>query len=157
LCGSAIGLGARRFASADNVGRSWLSATEQIERTSARNKVKWISFALSVLPAPFLGLVYPGPLALRAIVCAAFAAAQAAYSLARVEYTLARAVDAVALKSRCAAVSDTYANQVPQICVCVFIYMLCVYIYICVCISLSFSLSLSIYIYIYICIYRVKG
>lgn len=111
LCSSAIGLGARRFASADEVGRSWLSATEQISKSSDRNKQKWINFALSVLPAPLLALLYPGPLPFRAIVAAATAAAQAAYSLARVEYTIARAVDAVALKSRIAAVSDTYANQ----------------------------------------------
>ena len=111
LCSSAIGLGARRFASADDVGRSWLSATEQISRSTIRNKEKWISFAISVLPAPLLALIYPGSLAPRAIVAAAAAAAQAAYSLSRVEYTIARAVDAVALKSRCAAISDTYANQ----------------------------------------------
>jgi len=50
--------------------------------------------------------------------------------LARVEYTLARAVDAVALKSRCAAVSDTYANQVLHIRIYLYIYVM----YICTCI-----------------------
>ena len=36
---------------------------------------------------------------------------EAAYSLARAEYAVAIAIDAVAVKSRAAAVSDTYANQ----------------------------------------------
>lgn len=111
LCGRAIGVGARRFSTAGVVGRTWLSATEQIEQSVARTQSKWSEFALGVLPAPVLGVLVPGPLAFKAIVAAATAAAQTAYSLARAEYSLARALDAVALKSRSAAVSDTYANQ----------------------------------------------
>lgn len=107
----AFGVGARRFASATDVSRTWLSATEQITQNSGKTKSKWYFFAASVLPAPLLGAFYPGALGAKAIVVAASATAQAAYSLARVEYTLSQAVDAVALKTRCAAVSDTYANQ----------------------------------------------
>lgn len=106
-----IGVGARRFSSSEDVGRTWLSATEQIESAVARSQQKWVSFTFGVLPAPILGVLCPGPLSLRAIVAAAVAAAQAAYSLARAEYTLAAAVESVAIKSRNAAVSDTYANQ----------------------------------------------
>jgi len=111
LCGRAIGVGARRFSTAGVVGRTWLSATEQIEQSVVRTQSKWFQFAFGVLPAPVLGVLVPGPLAFKAIVAAATAAAQTAYSLARAEYSLARALDAVALKSRSAAVSDTYANQ----------------------------------------------
>jgi len=53
----------------------------------------------------------PGPLEFKAVVAAAIAAAQSAYYLAQAEYFLARATDAVALKSRAAAIADTYANQ----------------------------------------------
>ena len=107
----AIGIGARRFASANDVGRTWLSATEQISASTERSKQKWLSFSLGVLPAPVIGVLCPGPISFRAIVAAAVAAAQCAYSLATAEYALAAAVEAVALKSRSAAVSDSYANQ----------------------------------------------
>ena len=111
LSSQAIGVGARRFASSSTVGRTWLSATEQIEVSSERSQLKWRSLVFTVLPSPLLAIIFPGPISLRATVAAASAAAQAAYSLAQVEYSLARAMDSVALKSRCAAVSDTYANQ----------------------------------------------
>ena len=111
LASRAIGVGARRFASSQDVGRTWLSATEQIAASSERTKQKWSSFSIGVLPAPLLAVICPGPLSFKAIVAAAVAAAQCAYSLATAEYTLAAAVESVALKSRAAAVSDTYANQ----------------------------------------------
>ena len=133
LASSAVGLGARRFASSGTVGRSappplahlpphtphlppqvgrtWLSATEQIGRTSDRATQKWQSFSSGVLLAPALAVLTPGPLSFKAIVAAAAAAAQCAYYLAKAEFALAVAVDAVAVKSRQAAVSDTYANQ----------------------------------------------
>ena len=111
LASRAIGVGARRFASSQDVGRTWLSATEQISASSERTKQKWSSFSIGVLPAPLLAVICPGPLSFKAIVAAAVAAAQCAYSLATAEYTLAAAVESVALKSRAAAVSDTYANQ----------------------------------------------
>lgn len=111
LSSRAIGLGARRFASGEEVGRTWLSATEQINESVDRSQQKFLSFTLGVLPAPVLAVLTPGSLAFRAIVAAAVAAAQTAYSLARAEYTLAAAVESVALKSRSAAVTDTYANQ----------------------------------------------
>ena len=64
-----------------------------------------------MLLAPALAVLTPGLLSFKAIVAAAVAAAQAAYYLARAEYAIAFGADAVALKSRQAAVSDTYANQ----------------------------------------------
>jgi len=111
LAGRAIGVGARRFSSSADVGRTWKSATEQIESSVDRSQQKWASFTLGVLPAPFIGLLVPGSLSFGAIVVAAVAAAQCAYSLARAEYSLCAAVESVAIKSRNAAVSDTYANQ----------------------------------------------
>eukprot|EP00588_Corethron_pennatum_P014169 CAMPEP_0194269564 /NCGR_PEP_ID=MMETSP0169-20130528/3699_1 /TAXON_ID=218684 /ORGANISM="Corethron pennatum, Strain L29A3" /LENGTH=510 /DNA_ID=CAMNT_0039011249 /DNA_START=209 /DNA_END=1740 /DNA_ORIENTATION=- len=111
LAGQAISLGNRRFSRSGDVGRSWLSAAEQIGRNSARTTAKWTSFAAAVVPAPTIGALIPGPLEYRAVVVSALAAAQAAYYLTRAEFTLARATDAVAIKSRSAAVADTYANQ----------------------------------------------
>ena len=80
-------------------------------RSSTSQQFRWIGFARSVLPGPLLGAACPGPLAFKAIVATATAAAQSAYSLAVTEYNIAQAADAVALKSRAAAVADTYANQ----------------------------------------------
>jgi len=111
LSSRSIGLGARRFSSSDDVGRTWLSATEQIESASKRSQQKWVDFTFGVLPAPLLAVLFPGSLSTRAVVAAAVAAAQTAYSLAKAEYSLAAAVESVAIKSRNAAVSDTYANQ----------------------------------------------
>jgi len=70
--------------------------------------------------------------------------------LARVEYTFARAVNAVALKSRCAAVPDTYANQVLYI---LYIY---IYIYVYIYIYIYSHIYIYIYIYTYIYLYRVN-
>ena len=69
------------------------------------------SFVVGVLPAPALAILVPGPLSFRAIIAAATAAAQCAYSLASAEYNLAAAVESVAVKTRAAAIADTYANQ----------------------------------------------
>jgi hypothetical protein len=110
-CTTAIGIGNRRFARSGMVSRTWLSATEMIAARSQNSLIKWRSFAWSVLPAPIFGALCPGALPTKTIVVAALAAAEAAYYLARAEYMLARAADAVALKSRSAAVCDTYANQ----------------------------------------------
>ena len=111
LAARATNVGARRFASSKDVARTWLSATEQISASAERSKQKWGSFSIGVLPAPALAVLCPGGLSFKAIIAAAVAAAQCAYSLATAEYTLASAVESVALKSRTAAVSDTYANQ----------------------------------------------
>lgn len=107
----AISVGNRRFAKGGLVGRTWLSASEQIEQYSQRTTDRWKSFALSVLPAPFIGTIVPGPLSTKAVIVAALAAAQCAFFLAQAESILSRGTDAVALKSRSAAVCDTYANQ----------------------------------------------
>lgn len=107
----ATGVGARRFASSNEVGRTWMSATEQVQDSCMRVTDKWKTFAFGVLPAPIIAALCPGALPFKAIVCTAIAAAQAAYYLAIAEYFLASAVEAVALKSRSAAVADTYANQ----------------------------------------------
>jgi hypothetical protein len=111
LASRAIGVGNRRFASSSAVGRTWLSATEQVAANSLRTTDKWLSFAIGVLPAPLIAVIFPGGLSFKSIVCAAIAAAQAAYYLSIAEYSLSTAVDAVALKARSAAVADTYANQ----------------------------------------------
>ena len=111
LASRAIGVGNRRFASSSSVGRTWMSATEQVEANAKRTSQKWKWFALGVAPAPLIATLFPGPLSVKTIICAALAAAQAAYYLSIAEYSLAVAVDAVAFKARSAAVSDTYANQ----------------------------------------------
>jgi hypothetical protein len=99
----AIGVGNRRFSSSKLVGRTWLSATEQIVASSKRISMKWSSFAFGVAPAPIVSALFPGSLSLKAIVCAAIATAQAAYYLAIAEYGMAEATNAVALKARSAA------------------------------------------------------
>jgi hypothetical protein len=112
FCQRATTIGNRRFAKSGLVGRTWLSTTEQIIGKSSNGRSKWRSFCLSVLPAPILGALVPGAsLATKSIIVAALAAAQSAYYLADSEYSLARATDAVAVKSRSAAVCDAYANQ----------------------------------------------
>ena len=63
------------------------------------------------MPAPFIGALVPGTLPTKAIIVTATAAAQTAFYLAQAEFSVSRATDAVALKSRSAAVCDTYANQ----------------------------------------------
>lgn len=107
----AISVGNRRFAKSGLVGRTWLSASEQIEQNSIRTSERWKSFSWSVLPAPIVGSLIPGVLSTKAVIVAALAAAQCAFFLAQAENALARGTDAVALKSRSAAVCDTYANQ----------------------------------------------
>jgi len=107
----AVSVGNRRFAKSGIVGRTWLSASEQIERNSIRTSERWTNFVYSVLPAPIIGALIPGPLSTKTIVVSALAAAQSAYFLTQAENYLARAADAVALKARSAAVCDTYANQ----------------------------------------------
>jgi hypothetical protein len=108
----ATSVGNRRFARSGLVGRTWLSAGEQIVGKSTNNRIKWRNFCFSVLPAPILGSLVPGAtLATKSIIIAALAAAQSAYFLAECEYCVARATDAVAIKARSAAICDTYANQ----------------------------------------------
>ncbi|KAL3778758.1 hypothetical protein ACHAWO_011412 [Cyclotella atomus] len=108
----AINVGVRRFSKGGDVGRTWLSSAEQIQRNSRTKTDRWWSFAGSVLPAPIIGSIFgPPALSAKCIVVAALAAAQSAYFLALAEGVLARATDAVAIKARSAAVCDTYANQ----------------------------------------------
>lgn len=107
----AAGLGNRRFASSESVGKTWLSVPEQVELTSDRLNMKWKSFATGVILAPIIASICPGELEFKSIICAAVASAQAAYYLAIAEYYLAASVEAVALKARSSAVADTYANQ----------------------------------------------
>lgn len=108
---TAISVGNRRFAKSGLVGRTWLSASEQIEKNSLKTTERWRSFSWSVLPAPIVGSLIPGVLSTKAVIVAALAAAQCAFFLAQAENALARGTDAVALKARSAAVCDTYANQ----------------------------------------------
>jgi hypothetical protein len=114
-CQRAIGVGNRRFAPSNIVGRTWLSQTEQIEAKSRSALGRWQRFALSVIPAPLLGSFVPGStLSTKTIVISALAAAQSAWFLTRAEYALSTASDAVALKARSSAVCDTYANQASR-------------------------------------------
>jgi hypothetical protein len=104
----AINVGVRRFAKSGNVGRTWLSSSEQVQKSSKSKTDRWWSFAASVLPAPVIGSIVGGPaLSSKCILIAALAACQSAYFLALAEGVLARATDAVALKARSAAVCDT--------------------------------------------------
>jgi len=111
LCRAAASVGNRRFARANDVGNSWLSASEQVDASSSRYNKKWIDFAITTLPAPILAAAIPGPLAFKAIVASASAAAQSAYYLTAAEYEISRTMDSVALKTRSAAIADAYANQ----------------------------------------------
>jgi len=111
FCRRAMSVGNRRFAKSGLVGRTWLSSTEQIAQKSSGTSRKWRTFAVSVLPAPLIGALIPGALPTKTIVTTAVAATQTAFYLAQSEAALSRATDAVALKSRSAAVCDTYANQ----------------------------------------------
>lgn len=70
FCARACGIGNRRFASAGGVGRTWLSASEQIKANSDRVKEKFMTFATGTLPAPILAALCPGPLSFKAIVAA---------------------------------------------------------------------------------------
>ena len=111
LSSRASGVGNRRFASSTIVGVTWQSQTEQVEGASRKSTKKWQSFAFGVLPAPIIAALFPGALPFKSVVCAAAAAAQAAYYLSLAEYAISEATDSVSLKSRTAAVADTYANQ----------------------------------------------
>ncbi|GKY91097.1 hypothetical protein MPSEU_000082500 [Mayamaea pseudoterrestris] len=111
LAARAIGVGNRRFARSGLVSRTWMSSTELIERKSSAQYDKWVTFSLSVLPAPIIGALVPGALPTKTIVVTALAACETAYFLAASESVVSRATDAVALKARSAAVCDTYANQ----------------------------------------------
>ena len=111
LSNRAAGVGNRRFASSTTVGVTWRSQTEQVEASSMKVTRKWTSFAYGVVPAPIIAALFPGIISFKAVVCAAVAAAQAAYYLSTAEFAIAQATDAVSLKSRTAAVADTYANQ----------------------------------------------
>ena len=103
----AINVGVRRFSKSGLVGRTWLSATEQILQSSKGQTDRWWSFAGSVLPAPIIGGIVGDSLSTKCIIVAALGALQSAYFLALAESALARATDAVAIKARSAAVADT--------------------------------------------------
>lgn len=111
LASTAMSVGNRRFAKSGTVGRTWLSVTEQIDRTSDSLVNRWRSFIFACIPAPLIGSIIPtADLATKAIIVSSIAAAQSAYYLAQSEYIIARATDSVALKAKSASISDTYAN-----------------------------------------------
>lgn len=114
FAGQAVSVGVRRFATPEKAKKTWLSSTELIQKSSEGASNKLRNFAFSILPAPVIGSLCPGDLAAKTIIVSALAAAQSAYSLVVCEYVLSRATDSVALKSRCAAVCDTYANQAAR-------------------------------------------
>ncbi|KAJ1444700.1 hypothetical protein M885DRAFT_552270 [Pelagophyceae sp. CCMP2097] len=108
-------VGRRRFSDARNVGASWLSQTEMVFAKAESEKKRWAGFVAAAAFGPLVALLCRGPLAYRAIVATTATAAQAGYYLASAEYAVAIATDAVAIKSRTAAVADTYANQAARI------------------------------------------
>eukprot|EP00560_Eucampia_antarctica_P009720 CAMPEP_0197829402 /NCGR_PEP_ID=MMETSP1437-20131217/5845_1 /TAXON_ID=49252 ORGANISM="Eucampia antarctica, Strain CCMP1452" /NCGR_SAMPLE_ID=MMETSP1437 /ASSEMBLY_ACC=CAM_ASM_001096 /LENGTH=456 /DNA_ID=CAMNT_0043431041 /DNA_START=61 /DNA_END=1428 /DNA_ORIENTATION=+ len=108
---TAMSVGNRRFAKSGTVGRTWLSVSEQIDRTSNSLIDRWKYFIFACIPAPVIGSCIPtADLPTKAIIISSIAAAQAAYFMAQAEYTVAKATDSVALKAKSAAISDTYAN-----------------------------------------------
>lgn len=111
LANRASNVGVRRFASSETVGITWKSQAEQVEASSERLSSRWKNFAYGVIPAPLVAAIWPGNLSISCIICAAVAACQAAYYLSIAEYAVGKATVDVALKSKAAAVSDTYANQ----------------------------------------------
>ncbi len=111
LANRASNVGVRRFASSETVGITWKSQSEQVEASSDRLSSRWKNFAYGVIPAPLVAAIWPGNLSLSCIICASVAACQAAYYLSIAEYAVGKATVDVALKSKAAAVSDTYANQ----------------------------------------------
>ena len=62
-------------------------------------------------PALPIGVLVPGARTTKATVIEALAAAQTAFVIAQAEVTLARATDAIAIKFRSDAISDTNERQ----------------------------------------------
>lgn len=94
--------------------RLFSDKTEQFEDNNKMTYESWRRIAMSAVPSLVMATLFPGSLATKAIVCTACATAQSAYYMAAAEYTIAVASDAVALKSRSAAVCDFYANQASR-------------------------------------------
>ncbi|KAJ1454863.1 hypothetical protein M885DRAFT_587941 [Pelagophyceae sp. CCMP2097] len=115
-CDRAQSLGRRRFATRENVGRTWRSTTELVVGLSNSEKSAWIGFARAIVAAPLIAaLITPSDeFGAQAATAAAAAAVQAAYSLTLAEYRLARAGESVAAKSRTAAVAEAYADQAKR-------------------------------------------
>lgn len=83
LCERAKSIGERRFASRADVSSTWMSVTDRVQKDGLNDRKRWISFALSVLPAPLFATVMPGGIGEKCVLAAATAAAQAAYHLAK--------------------------------------------------------------------------
>lgn len=83
LCDKAKSIGERRFASRTDVQQTWMSVSERVAKEGEYDQRRWLSFALSVLPAPVLATIMPGALGEKCVLAAATAAAQAAYHLAK--------------------------------------------------------------------------
>jgi len=111
LCGQAIGVGERRFSSAKKVGRTWLSLSQQVKRSQSNNNKKYFQLGFASALGPFIAAVCPGPISFKCFLLCATTACQCAYYLAIAEFAVARCTDALALKMRSAATSDSYANQ----------------------------------------------
>jgi hypothetical protein len=115
-CDRAQNLGRRRFATRENVGRTWRSTTELVVGLSNSEGSAWLGFARAIVAAPLIAaLITPSDeFGAQAATAAAAAAVQAAYSLTLAEYRLARASESVAAKSRTAAVAEAYADQAKR-------------------------------------------
>lgn len=83
LCDRAKSIGERRFASRADVSSTWMSVTDRVKKDGLTDRKRWLSFALSVLPAPIFASVMPGGIGEKCVLAAATAAAQAAYHLAK--------------------------------------------------------------------------
>ena len=56
-----VGLGARRFATSEQVGATWMSTTEQINARARSSTTRWQSYAANTLPAPVIASLFiPG-------------------------------------------------------------------------------------------------
>ena len=104
-------VGSRRFASAEQVGRTWKSVIGMVNSNTVSLSKKWAWFTYSVAPAPLLAFICPGTISFKAIVCATWATSQAAYYRAMADSSLASAVESVSVKNRASSVAGTYARQ----------------------------------------------
>jgi len=87
------------------------SRKQAVKDIRAANKNIVLDLASTTLISPILGILCPGSFAVKCCVASTFAAAQCTYYLASAEWGICRGLDRFTLISRCATVSEAYANQ----------------------------------------------
>eukprot|EP00617_Octactis_speculum_P025646 CAMPEP_0185769818 /NCGR_PEP_ID=MMETSP1174-20130828/56019_1 /TAXON_ID=35687 /ORGANISM="Dictyocha speculum, Strain CCMP1381" /LENGTH=392 /DNA_ID=CAMNT_0028455025 /DNA_START=309 /DNA_END=1487 /DNA_ORIENTATION=+ len=75
------------------------------------NKNLILDLAGTTLISPIIGILAPGSFATKCAICSAVAAMQCTYYLTTAEWGMCRGLDRYTLISRCATVSEAYANQ----------------------------------------------